>query len=131
MSSLLNTRHVSTRDITATLMDLVRKKQIILTYEKHMKSGIFRDKEVTSYIISANPNTPYMPLKRHETFLLRWFLGTIGNSDSIRLEDISNYGKTASDARRFKEDYDKWCKLALEESDKNDFFDETCKKVGT
>lgn len=128
MSSLLNMRHVSTRDITATLMDLVRKKQIILTPEKHVKSGLFKNKEVTSYRISANPNAPDVSLKKHESFLMKWFLKTIGNGDSILLEDISDYGKTESGARHFKEDYDKWCKLALEESDKNDFFDNTCKK---
>lgn len=128
MSSLLNMRHVSTRDITATLMDLVRKEQIILTSEKYVKNGLFRDKEETSYRISANPNAPNVPLKRHETFLMKWFLETIGKGDSILLEDISDYGKTATRARRFKSDYDKWCKLALEESDRNNFFDNTCKR---
>lgn len=128
MSSLINMRHVSTKDITATLMDLVRKEQITLTSERHVKNGLFRDKQETSYRISANPNAPVVSLKEHESFLKRWFLDTIGKGHSILLEDISDYGKTASHARRFKSDYDKWCKLALEESDRDNFFDNTCKK---
>ena len=131
MSSLLSMGHVATRDITATLMDLVRKEQLLLTTNKYVKKGIFKDKEVTDYIVSWNQNAPAITLKDHEAFLMDWFLGTIGDGNSVVLDEISDYAKTTSGARRFKKDYDKWCDLAKKEARKNDFFDNTCKKGRT
>jgi len=128
MSVLLSMGQVTTRDITATLMDLVRKKQLVLTTQKSMKKGLFKNKETDEYILSLNPNRPAVDLKKHESFLIQWFINTLGNGSSINLDDISDYAKTQSQARRFKQDYDKWCKLAKEEADKNNFFDSTCKK---
>ncbi len=128
MSSLLSMGPIQTRDITATLMDLIRKEQLILTTNKYIKKGIFKDKEMTDYVVSRNENAPTVSLKSHELFLINWFIGTIGNGSSIVLDEISDYTKSTSGARQFKRDYDKWCKLAREEADKNDFFDLTSKK---
>lgn len=126
MSSLLSMGSVSTRDITATLMDLVRKEQLQLISNKYIKKGIFKDKEVTDYAVSLNENAPAVALKSHETFLIDWFIRKIGNGSSLLLDEISDYAKTQSGARRFKQDYDNWCGLAQEEARKNDFFDTTC-----
>ncbi len=128
MSCLLSMGNVSTRDITATLMDLVRKKQLLLKNEKSIKKGLFRSREVNEYIVSINPNAPAQKLKSHEAFLIDWFIGTIGDGTSVRLDEIAQYAKTASKARRFKKDYDRWCELAKEEAEKNGFFDHTCRK---
>lgn len=127
MSSLLSMGHVGTRDITATLMDLVRKEQLLLTTNKYIKKGIFKNKEVTDYAVSWNQNAPTVSLKNHEAFLIDWFIGKIGNGNSIMLDEISDYARTTSGARQFKKDYDKWCGLAEEEAEKNNFFDSTCK----
>lgn len=127
MSSLLSMGSVGTRDITATLMDLVRKEQLQLISNKYIKKGIFKDKEVTDYAVSLKENAPAVSLKSHEAFLIDWFIRKIGNGSSLLLDEISDYAKTKSGARRFKQDYDNWCGLAKEEAEKNDFFDETCK----
>ncbi len=128
MSVLLTMGSVATRDITATLMDLVRKGQLVLNTNKYTKKGIFKDKEVTDYSVSLNSNAPAVSLKRHETYLMEWFIGRIGDGSSLMLDEISDYAKTTSGARRFKQDYDTWCRLAREEGNKNDFFDSTSKK---
>lgn len=128
MSALLSMGNIATRDITATLMDLVRKKQLILTTEKSLKRGLFKSTEVNEYIVSRNPNAPGILLKEHEAFLIEWFLETLGDGSSISLDSISDYAKTESKARRFKKDYDKWCDLAKKEAEKNGFFDKTSKK---
>lgn len=127
MSSLLSMGSVGTRDITATLMDLMRKEQLQLISNKYIKKGIFKDKEVTDYAVSLKENAPVVSLKSHEAFLIDWFIRKIGNGSSLLLDEISDYAKTKSGARRFKQDYDNWCGLAKEEAEKNDFFDETCK----
>lgn len=127
MSVLMSMGSVQTRDITATLMDLVRKEQLLLTTNKYMKNGIFRDKEVTDYIVSINPKAPTVNLKDHEAFLIDWFISGLGDGHSLVLDEISDLTKTTSGARQFKKDYDKWCGLAKAEAEKNDFFDKTCK----
>lgn len=131
MSSLLSMGSVQTRDITATLMDLVRKEQLLLTTKKSVKKGIFKDKEITDYVVSRNPNAPSIGLKKHEAFLIDWFIGKIGDGSSVVLDDISDYAKTKTGARKFTSDYGKWCDLAKKEAGKNDFFDSTCKRGRT
>ena len=124
MSYLLSMGSVGTRDITATLMDLVRKGQLLLTTETYTKSGIFATKTVEDYCLTINPQAPYIPLKRHEAFLISWFIGTIGDGNRIMLDEIAAYAKTSSGARHFSSDYDAWRSKAVEEGKKNNFFDE-------
>jgi len=128
MSVLLTMGHVATRDITATLMDLVRKQQLLLTTEVYTKRGLFRDKEVEDYAVSINPQAPYVPLKRHEAFLISWFIGTIGDGRRVLLDEITDYAKTRSGALQFSNDYNSWCAMATEEGKKNNFFDKKSSK---
>ena len=131
MSVLLSMGNAETRDITATLMDLVRKGFLRIDNRTYVKKGIFRDKEVADYAVSLNPSPPQASLKSHEAFLIEWFIERIGDGSSILLDEISDYARTTSGARRFKRDYDKWCSLVKKEADKNNFFDTTCKKGQT
>jgi uncharacterized membrane protein len=128
MSVLITMGSVGTRDITATLLDLVRKEQLLLKTETYIKDGFFRDKEVEDYLLSINPDAPAVYLKKHEAFLIDWFIGRIGNGNSVFLDEISARAKTTSGARRFLQDYKMWCELAKNEAEKNKFFDETCNK---
>lgn len=128
MSVLMSMGSVGTRDITATLMDLVRKQQLRLNNDSYIKHGFFKDKKVQDYSLSINPDAPAISLKRHETFLMDWFIGKIGNGNSVLLDEISDYCKSASGARDFTEDYSRWQTLAKEVSEKNNFFDDTCGK---
>jgi uncharacterized membrane protein YgcG len=125
-SVLMSMGGVDTRDITATLMDLVRKEQLLLNNDTYVKHGFFKDKEVQDYSLAINPQAPNVSLKRHEAFLMDWFLGNVGNGYSVRLDDISDYCRSTSGARHFTEDYSRWQSLAKEEAGKNNFFDETC-----
>lgn len=128
MSFLLSMGNVQSRDITATLMDLVRKRFLLLSTEKSLKKGLFGSKEIEEYIVSLNPRTPNEPLKEHESFLIDWFIKKIGNGNSVILSSISKYTKTESNARQFKKDYDAWCKTSIDEAKKLGFIDESSKK---
>lgn len=125
MSVLMTMGMVNTRDITATLMDLVRKGVLILRKETYIKDGFFKDKEVEDYSLSLNPEAPPVQLKRHEEFLIGWFIRTIGRGGHVFLDEISAYAKTTAGARQFSKDYQRWCTLAKKEADKNKFFDKT------
>lgn len=128
MSVLLSFGQVQSRDIMATLMDLVRKKQLELITNKHLKKGFFGSKEITEYVIAARQDAPQAELKLHENYLIEWFIGKIGSGYSVSLDEIKDYVHNRSRALEFKSDYDKWSRLAREEADSNKFFDETSKK---
>jgi uncharacterized membrane protein len=131
MSVLVTMGRVNTRDITATLMDLVRKGILILKKETYIKDGFFREKEVEDYSLTLNKDASQAELKKHETFLIRWFIKTIGRYGHVFLDEISAYARTTSGARQFTNDYKRWCNLAKEEADKNEFFDKTSEKGKT
>jgi uncharacterized membrane protein len=128
MSVLMSMGHVATRDITATLMDLIRKEQLLLTTKTYIKRGLFSNKEEEGYAVSLNPEAPPVKLKMHESLLIRWFIHTIGNGSYVILDEISDYAKTTSGAQKFSRDYNYWVELANEEAEKNNFFDKTSKK---
>lgn len=125
MTVLMTMGSVNSRDIMATLMDLVRKKQLMLTAGKTVKAGFFGSKEIDDYVIMLNDNAPAEELKKHEAFLMTWFIGKIGNGSSVYLEEIKEYVKSRTNALQFKSDYDKWISLVKEEADSNKFFDES------
>jgi len=128
MSVLMSFGIVNTRDVMATLMDLTRKKQLIISQNKISKKGLFNTKEIDQYIITLNENPPLVSLKKHEEFLISWFIVKIGNGNCVTLDEIKGYVKKKKDALEFKADYDKWSKLVIDEAAKSNFFDETCKK---
>ena len=68
MSVLMSFGRVNTRDVMATLMDLARKKQLIISQSKISKKGFFNSKEINQYIITLNEKAPSITLKKHEDF---------------------------------------------------------------
>lgn len=128
MSVLMSFGSVETRDIMATLMDLVRKKQLLLNSGIHYKKGLFGTKEIQTYVISLKQDAPKLQLKKHEHFLIDWFIGKIGGGMSVNLEEIKAFGHKNSQAQQFLSDYQTFCRLAKEEADRNGFFDGTSNK---
>jgi len=129
MSVLMSSGRVNTRDIMATLMDLARKKQVVISTNKINKKTTFGSKETIQYIITLKEKVPTVTLKPHEIFIISWFIIKIGDGNCVSLDEIKAYVKNDSKALKFKTDYDKWCKLVLDESAKNNFFYKTSKKA--
>ncbi|NMB95542.1 MAG: DUF2207 domain-containing protein, partial [Clostridiaceae bacterium] len=128
MSVLMNMGHVKPRDIMATLMDLVRKKHLILEEVTITRKALFKNKQIEDYRISINPKVPLIDLKPHESFLIRWFINEIGDGTSVLLDDITNYSKDRKLALDFKDDYDLWCEKVENTARENNFFDSSAKK---
>ncbi len=116
-----------TRDILATLMDLVRKKQIFLSSQDELKQGFFGSKTVTTHAFVYRADAVPIPLKSHESFLLSWFLTEIGDGSAVTLDQVKEYTKNRSDALEFKKNYDKWVKMVSDEAEKNQFDDKSIK----
>ncbi|MGI6049374.1 MAG: DUF2207 family protein, partial [Acetivibrionales bacterium] len=130
MSCLMSMGHINTKDITATLMDLVRKRYLILTTERVVKKRlILQDKQIESYAVSINPNAPSSAyLKRHEEFLIEWFIHRLGDGNTIILDNISDYTKSERNATKFCKDYRSFSDLATKEAEKLNFFDKSSDK---
>jgi uncharacterized membrane protein len=128
MSYLMSSGSLNPQDIMATLMDLVRKKQLLLNTDKHRKKGLFGTKEFYSYVISINSNAPDIKLKSHESFLIDWFINGIGDGQAVSLEEIREYVKDRDNALQFKSDYDDWCAEAISEAEKLNFIDNSTRK---
>ena len=82
-------------------------------------------------MITLNEKAPSITLKKHEEFLISWFIGKIGNGNYVVLDEIKDYVKMKNKALEFKADYDKWVTFVREEADKKIFFDQTYKKGTT
>ncbi len=129
MSVLMSFGTVQSRDIMATLMDLVRRRHLVLNVNKTARQGFFGGmKEDVDYVFSVANNPPNELLEKHETFLISWFIGRIGDGYSVSIDSINAYVKRRRNALQFSADYDRWCKYAIEEASVNGFFDETAKR---
>jgi uncharacterized membrane protein len=129
MSVLMSFGYVKPRDIMATLLDLVRRKHLTLTVRKTSKTGFFGTlKEETDYVFAISDNPPQELLKKHENFLIAWFIDRIGDGREVSLDGIRTYVKRRKNALQFKSDYDRWCNYAVGEAERNKFFDHTVKK---
>ncbi|MCD4827181.1 MAG: DUF2207 domain-containing protein [Acholeplasmataceae bacterium] len=100
MSYLFYGGIVNDEDVTATLLDLIRRKYIKIEYDPT---------EITDFnpkyklVLLKNPKTK--ELKSHETHLLRWFFETIGDQKQVTSTQIEDYPQSSyQHATRFKHD---------------------------
>lgn len=127
MSYLLNRGRVSVGDMTATLLDLVRRRYLILMpvneqAPKPSRLGMYED-----YIVSRNPDKPAHHLKLHEEHLVRWFINRLGDRYTVKLSRICDINN--SEALKFKDDYENWSNHVKTEAEKHNFFEPVDKKL--
>lgn len=131
MSVLMYMGSVNPRDIMATLLDLVRKRQLLITATSIDKKVLFWDKKEQDYTISINAAAPSIELKPHESLLINWFIHDIGDGQSVLLGDLRDYVKDKGNALKFKADYDGWVGNVVFTAESNNFYDKTNKKSKT
>jgi uncharacterized membrane protein len=90
----------SDEDVTATLLDLIRKKYIKIVYDPANLSE-FNPNFKLELIKRPKKNE----LKSHETHLIKWFFDTIGKDNEVSFKTIEQYPlKSYSNSMRFKHD---------------------------
>lgn len=125
MSVLWNFGRIKPRDVTATLMDLVRRKYITLSVQAAEKKGILSKKEDIDYVFTLNENADASKLSKHEIFFIEWIFGNIGINKRVSLDDIEDYTKSKTGAQNFKSDYDAWYENVKQEAETLGFFDKS------
>lgn len=118
MSYLYYFKNINNEDLTATLLDLIRRKYLELD-------------NVDSFINDKNPNFIIRKnrdkiggLLRHEKHLIDWFIDEIGNGKEVSIRQIENYGKKDyQKAKSFQDNAATFVSYAKQEGRKHDFFD--------
>ncbi|MBE3092615.1 MAG: DUF2207 domain-containing protein [Chloroflexi bacterium] len=116
LSKLMSIQGVGSKDIMATLMDLVRKKFLKI---EEIQSG--RKKEYKFILIESESSN----LKEHEAYLIHWLFSSIGNGASVTLKEIEDYAKSSRTQRSFVHDYSNWAKKVGQEFKKYNYFGES------
>lgn len=118
MSYLYYFRKVNDEDVTATLLDLVRRKYLLFD---NNGSGI-NDKN-PDFLIQINHTKNLNDLKPHERQLIRWLIQTVGKDGKVTLKQIENYPKASyQNAMRFNQEAKQFVITAKAEGQIHDFF---------
>jgi len=99
LSKLMSIQGVGSKDIMATLMDLVRKKYLKI---EEIPKG--RKKDYKFELIEESDTTN---LKEHESYLIHWLFYSIGNGTSVTLKEIKDYAKASRTQSSFRSNYNK------------------------
>ena len=98
---------LGSKDIMATLLDLVRRKYLKIEKQELEKQGVFHNSKSEDYRFSIIVNSN-VPLASHELFLVNWLILTVGNGTYFSIDDIKEYAKTRTNAIAFTNTYKAW-----------------------
>ena len=125
MGYLYKFRNIDDDDLSATLLDLIRRKYLIL--DPLPNSGYNEKKP--NYTIRLNTEKSQSDLTGSERYLISWFIKEIGNGDSVTSKELSTYCDDYNHAQQYQRSSQTWYKMIKSEARKYNFFDENVKKV--
>ncbi|PTQ82241.1 putative membrane protein [Trichococcus patagoniensis] len=110
MNGAVFSGNVQAADISATILDLVRKGYLTISPVQIPQKGLFgREKAPEdSFRLMQIKDTKNAPLLSHEKLLLDWFISDVGDGESVTLDDIENIADNSAEAKRFNENRVKW-----------------------
>ena len=126
MGYLYNEKQISDEDLTATLLDLIRRRYLKLVN----KSTTVND-DNPDYEIWLNKEMSLDDLTEYERHLIRWFIDDIGDNDKVTSKDLNSYCDVVENARNYQANNKKWVGLVEKEAEKYDFFDKETYKART
>ena len=120
LSKLMSIQGVGSKDILATLMDLVRKKYLKV---EEISAGRKKD------YIFTKVKSEAVGLKKHEVNLIQWLFYSIGDGGTVSLKDIKDYAKASLTQSSFRKDYLRWVKKVGEEFKKFNYFGQSKESI--
>jgi uncharacterized membrane protein len=124
MGYLYKFREIDDDDLTATLLDLIRRKYLIL--DSKGSSG-FNDKN-PDYTISINNEKNQMELTDSERYLIKWFVKEIGDGEKVSSLQLNSCCDTYSGAQLYQESSRRWYNMVKAEAKKYKFFENDIEK---
>jgi len=120
MGYLYKFREIDDNDLTATLLDLIRRKYLIL---ENLSASVNEDDP--DYIIKLNEEKKLDDLTEQEKYLIEWFIKDIGNGKQVKSRDLSNCCDDYNGAINYQNKNKRWVELVKKEASKYDFFDKS------
>jgi len=125
--SYLMYKDIKQETFGAAILELIRKKILILEEVQVEKKKLFGTKTKKDYKLSKNPNFKEESLSELERKILSLIINTIGNGTHVYLEEITDYSKDYINAKKFMKEYDNWKAKAIEISNLENFYESTFK----
>lgn len=111
-------------DVTATILDLVRRK-ILLLKDKGVE--ITSDDPDFELVLADDYNEE--DVDKHEKILINMFINVIGDGKSVKLEDIKEYGKKYNNAQKLLEMGSRFSKAIKNEYKDKKYFENAKQKA--
>jgi len=126
MSSLMTFGRVSPNDVTATVMDLVRRKKLVVDEINYTEDRfLLPDKDVESILIRKAEGYDESGLKEHEIRLVSWLIDDMGDGKEVILSQLEKSIKgDKSTAMLYKSGYDLFVDSAKDAAQMRGFFEE-------
>ena len=119
MGYLYRFKEVAKDDVTATLMDLIRKKVILLDAGTESLT-----QEKVNYVMKLNKDVDQSKLLAHEKQLIQWFFGLVAGGDTLSLNQLEAFTKKESQAIRYLGENQSFNRAVVIASQQEKFFDD-------
>ena len=106
---LINSEAVNTSDVTATLLDLLRRKVIYYKEDENNDLVLWKDDEVFS-------------LKSYENLVINFYFNVIGDGESVSLKAIEEYGKKSNSSQKLSDMFTNFQKEVIKAGESNNFY---------
>jgi len=119
MGYLYRFKEVTKDDVTATLMDLIRQKVILLDAGTESLT-----EEKVNYVMKLNKEVDQSKLLPHEKQLIQWFFGLVAGGDTLSLNQLENFTKKENQAIRYLSENQSFNRAVVVASENEKFFDD-------
>ena len=118
MGYLYRFKEVSKDDVTATLMDLIRRKFILLDAGTESLT-----EEKVNYVMKLNKEQDQNKLLAHEKQLIQWFFGLVAGGDTLTLNQLESFTKKENQAIRYMNENQSFNRAVVNAAQSESFFD--------
>jgi len=108
LAVLMNRSKISSKDLLATLMELVVKERL------QIKLTEFEDKKTFMFELKKDLNKD--ELEPHEEYLINWMLNEVGTGDSFSLQDIHVSISNSDLKAKFFRKFETWTRIVQKHS---------------
>lgn len=126
MGYLYNFKSISNEDLTATLLDLIRRKHL-----KLVNKSTSVNEDNPDFEIWKNEEKGIDKLAKHEKYLIEWFIDGIGDGKKVSSRMLSSYCDDYACAIDYQSRNTEWVIQVQKEAEKHNFFDKTTHNART
>jgi uncharacterized membrane protein len=118
MGYLYRFKEVTKNDVTATLMDLIRRKFILLDAGTESLT-----EAKVNYVMKLNKETDQTALLAHEKQLIQWFFGLVAGGDTLTLNQLEAFTKKENQAIRYMNENQSFNRAVVSAAQSESLFD--------